>query len=267
MWFQSAIKHVLTTGDALLIATLSTPHAQGIYAISSNYGSIIARLLFQPLEEASRNLFSKIPAADSLPLLQILVKLYLLFSVLIMALGPPFAATALHLVAGARWADAEAGATLAAYCYYLPLLAINGVLEAFVQAVATPAELGRQSVWMVGFSVVFAGVGWAVLGWGAKGLVAANALNMLLRIGWAGVFVMRKGGEKTPAWGGVLPAPGVVVAAVVAAGVARSEWVGELGMVKEVACAAALVVGLVGVVAVVERTFFMSVWRTAKEKR
>ena len=184
-------------------------------------------MLFQPVEEAARNLFAKIAVREALPLLQIVVKGYLLFSSVMVALGPPFAGTALSIVAGKRWADGEAGDTLAVYCYYLPLLAINGVLEAFVQAVASPAELGAQSGWMVGFSVIFAIVGYMVLGFGASGLVLANALNMVLRIIWAAVFVHGKNTERTPAWTGVFPRAVVVGAAVAAGAVARSAAVGE----------------------------------------
>lgn len=42
----------------------------------------------------------------------------------------------LRLVYGLRWSETEAPRALAVYCLYILLLAINGILEAFVHAVA-----------------------------------------------------------------------------------------------------------------------------------
>ncbi|EKG21002.1 RFT1 domain-containing protein [Macrophomina phaseolina MS6] len=64
IFLQSSIKYVLTQGDAILITSLTTLRDQGAYALASNYGGLIARMLFQPIEESSRNLFSKLCSPD-----------------------------------------------------------------------------------------------------------------------------------------------------------------------------------------------------------
>ena len=226
---QSLFKQLLTSGDQYLIASLTTLASQGAYALASNYGSLLARILFQPIEESSRSLFARlIPArpdessakdaathdakqgarsqADGTKqatgYLATVLHAYLLLGLLALSLGPPLSQPALALVAGARWSLTEAPLVLASYCYYVPLLALNGVLEAFVAAVATPAQLRTQSLWMVAFSVLFACSGFIVLGkWdlGARGLVLANAVTMIGRIGWSFSFVQNevksRGGE------------------------------------------------------------------------
>lgn len=168
-------------------------------------------MLFQPIEESSRNLFSRLcsssgsekPARGNVRqarvILQTIVHLYGLISLAACALGPTLAPLLLRVVAGARWADnAAATQTLACYCYYVPLLALNGVAEAFVASVATERDLHRQSVWMGAFFAGFAAAAYlflGVLGLGAQGLVWANCVNMGLRIVWAGGFVGRWFGE------------------------------------------------------------------------
>lgn len=206
LYAQSTLKHILTTGDSLLIAALTPLPSQGAYALASNYGSLLARILFQPLEESSRSLFGRILPSFSASLtpaehrnlnyatsyLRSLLHLYALISLLSVSLGPTLAPLLLRVVAGPRWAETPAAAVLAAYCYYIPLLALNGILEAFVSAVATPAQLRRQSAWMFAFSAAFATTGILVLRvWdlGARGLVLANAINMALRIWWSWGFV------------------------------------------------------------------------------
>lgn len=227
---QSAFKHLLTQGDTLLVAVLSPPAAQGIYALASNYGSLAARLVFQPIEEASRAYFSRNPHHASS--LAAILRAYLLLALVLLALAPPAAPLLLSLVAGPRWAGSGAGDCLAAYMYYLPLMAVNGVAEAFVASVASEGEVHRQSAWMGAFSVGFAGAGFVflrLLGWGAEGLVWANGMNMVWRIVWCGVFIRRyfkRRGVKVR-WGEVVPRPVGVAAAAVAAVVVRRVVVDE----------------------------------------
>ena len=217
---QSLFKQLLTSGDQYLIATLTSLASQGAYALASNYGSLLARVLFQPLEESSRALFARLiqsrpdsiirsierksdekgpMAADgtkqATSYLTRLLHAYLILGILAFSLGPQLSRPALGIVAGTRWSQTEAPLVLASYCYYIPLLALNGILEAFVTAVATPAQLRTQSLWMVAFSLLFACSGFVVLGqWdmGARGLVLANAVTMAGRIAWSFNFVKRE---------------------------------------------------------------------------
>ncbi|KAH8887923.1 oligosaccharide translocation protein RFT1, variant [Thozetella sp. PMI_491] len=207
MMAQSIVKHILTQGDTFLVSTFSTPTAQGVYALANNYGGLAARLVFQPIEESSRSYFSRLlstPAAGEAEAdrkqaankassdLQALLKIYALLSLVVTTLGPTAAPLLLSLVAGPRWASSGAGECLAAYMWYIPLLAINGVAEAFVSSVATQTEVHIQSAWMTAFSLGFAGAGFLflrLLDLGAIGLVIANSINMLCRIIWCAVFI------------------------------------------------------------------------------
>ncbi|KAH0562264.1 hypothetical protein GP486_003037 [Trichoglossum hirsutum] len=234
LFVQSAVKHILTQGDSLLIATFASLQDQGVYALASNYGGLVARMLFQPIEESSRNLFAKMlspTTKDKKPdsgrvqsaanILADIIKLYVLISIVAAALGPEVAPVLLRIFAGSRWISVGAGAVLSTYCYYIPLLALNGVTEAFISSVATGTELHKQSVWMSVFSLGFAGAGYMflrVLGWGAQGLVWANFVNMALRILWSTIFIagylQRNGGSLELS--SIMPNVGSVAAGVVA---------------------------------------------------
>ncbi|KAK3489960.1 Rft protein-domain-containing protein [Neurospora crassa] len=284
MMAQSVVKHILTQGDTFLVSILSTPTAQGVYALANNYGGLLARLVFQPVEESSRSYFSRLLADSSTSpsskpsspsskpsstalhqastSLTTLLKSYLLLSLPLLVFGPPASSPLLTLIAGRRWTSSSssstttttvpidsAPATLSFYMYYIPLLALNGILEAFVSSVASEAQVHRQSLFMTFFSLVFAGTGYLTLkvwGMGARGLVVANAVNMACRIAWCWGFVGRWFAERNgdgKAWGkgekeeeeerekkdgeggkekvrfgvlDVLPKPGAVAAAVVA---------------------------------------------------
>jgi oligosaccharide translocation protein RFT1 len=261
MYLQSAIKHFLTQGDSIIIALFSTLSDQGVYALASNYGGLVARMVFQPIEESSRNLFAKLLSTSNGPkdgakhenkkdfqkpakeqvkaatdILTTILRLYTLLSLFAISLGPTIAPKLLTLVAGSRWTSTGAGPVLSVYCYYIPLLALNGISEAFISSVATPKELQIQSAWMFVFTAGFAGAGYlflGVLGWGAKGLVVANCVNMLLRIVWSSNFIGRylgRNGEHLDL-GALLPSVGSITSGVVAWGVLQArENAGRVGL-------------------------------------
>ncbi|THH00838.1 hypothetical protein EW026_g1769 [Hermanssonia centrifuga] len=204
MTIQSVVKHFLTEGDKFLVSRLSPLADQGGYAVASNYGSLIARIVFQPIEETSRIFFSKTLSSSSTNAqedlqaasntLSVLLLLFTHLFLLLVTFAPPYLPLALTLVLPSRYLQTSAPAILRTYVYYIPTMAFNGVLEAFFASTATPADLRAQSRWMLACSVGFVGasVGFArVLGLGDAGLVWANILNLWLRASYAWFFVKR----------------------------------------------------------------------------
>lgn len=97
----------------------------------------------------------------------------------------------------------------------------NGILEAFVHATASPAQLRAQSRWMVLFSALF--IGGVVTGasgvggmqWDDQMLVWANVLNLGARAIYGWIFAQgyfgEKGGEELVRAGNVRPCiPGLL---------------------------------------------------------
>lgn len=217
MMAQGVVKHILTQGDTFLVSLLASPQVQGVYALANNYGGLIARLLFQPIEESSRSYFSRLlsePAArepvsthssknkstlqpspavqQAKTNLSMLLRIYILLSTAVASVGPFAAPILLSFVAGRRWTGSGAGEVLGVYCFYIPFLALNGVTESFVASIASEAEVHRQSGWMSAFSIAFAASAYLfmrVFPLGAIGLVFANIVNMLCRIVWSASFI------------------------------------------------------------------------------
>lgn len=288
LYAQSTLKYLLTQGDALLITLLAPLADQGAYALAANYGGLAARLFFQPIEESSRTLFARraaTPAAAAATLTSILTA-YTLLSLPLLALAPPLAPALLAALTGPRFAPAAP--VLTATVATLPLLALNGVLEAFVAAVATPRDLRAQSTAMAVFSVVFGLASWALLapaaGLGARGLVLANAANMALRVGWSGWFVARWCRERGVAWEWRrgLPSGMSVGTAMAVMGVMRQcegwfggvvgrmGWEGSVGghaLVGQLVETGLAGVGLLVGMAVGEREVIAEWWRWWKERQ
>lgn len=70
-------------------------------------------------------------------------------SVILLVFGPCYIQLALQLVLPARYLYTSAPSVLAAWVWYIPALAINGGLEAFVSSAALPQDVNRQSRWVV----------------------------------------------------------------------------------------------------------------------
>ncbi|PRT53149.1 Oligosaccharide translocation protein RFT1 [Wickerhamiella sorbophila] len=237
MGAQTMLKYFLTESDRLLVSLMISLEQQGIYALASNYGSLLARLVLFPVEEALRALFSKSlpqkgcsednentsksptptikiePISPSFQLhtvngskteeeekeetnevnlavlvLTTVLRVYLYIGLAAWALGPHVAPYLLSLLVSSRWAASDASKVLAAYMMYIPFLALNGALEAFVQSTASLKVLRKQSSAMVFIAIAFVVVSYIfmlVMNLGAVGLVWAQVVTMSLRILWA----------------------------------------------------------------------------------
>ncbi|PWY65652.1 Rft-1-domain-containing protein [Aspergillus heteromorphus CBS 117.55] len=204
VFFQSVIKHILTQGDSMMLATMTTLEDQGIYALASNYGGLLARVLFQPIEESSRALFSSLLNFDETGQLSIkntnaaknhliqIMHIYSMMAVVGFPLGPSLVTLGLHVLGGGNWVSPRVSSLLSLYCYYIPFLAFNGIGESFVSSAANPAELRKQAVWMGVFSACYTSAAYLLLevgGLGAHGMVYANILNMAVRTVWSFLFI------------------------------------------------------------------------------
>ncbi|GAA6014499.1 hypothetical protein JCM10207_001628 [Rhodosporidiobolus poonsookiae] len=218
---QSFVKQLLTEGDKLAVGRFGSGEDMGGYAVALNYGSLIARIVFQPLEESSRLYFSSLSSATSpfpdaadtarstlpsparkpsLPALlslathlRLLLLLHTHLTLIFFLLAPSYTTPLLHLLLGARW-SLPAGPILRAYVLSLPIMGLNGSTEAFFQSLASPAWIARGSSWMAVCAVAFAGATAGLCGaagLGARGLVGANCVNLALRTGFSTVFIRR----------------------------------------------------------------------------
>ncbi|RDB21551.1 Oligosaccharide translocation protein RFT1 [Hypsizygus marmoreus] len=211
MTSQSLVKHFLTEGDKLILSWFSPLQDQGGYAIAVNYGSLIARIVFQPIEEASRVFFSKVlgnlspettedPKATTTKFASLqqaavtltsLLSIYSAFSLILLVFGTVYIPIVLQILLPRQYLLTSAPKVLSAWVWYIPVLAFNGALEAFLSSVATLHDLNNQSRWMAGFSVIYilAAVTLSRFHVGDASLVYANVLNLTLRIIYCTHFI------------------------------------------------------------------------------
>jgi oligosaccharide translocation protein RFT1 len=194
----------------------------------------VARIVFQPIEETSRLYFSKSLSSSSpkeagmkgkdddrsdsrQTASKILSSLLLLFTHLLLLLvtfGPPYLSIATTLLLPPRFQNTSAPSILRSYVFYIPMMAFNGVLEAFFASTSTPSELKSQSRWMMVFSIIFVLAAYLFnqLGFGDSGLVYANVLNLFLRAVYCWTYARGYFGESGVDFelGAAIPPRGVI---------------------------------------------------------
>lgn len=193
MYIQSAVKLMLTEGDKILLSVVGSSYNQGVYALVSNYGSILVRIVFLPIEEMSRNLFSKLlgqssnktALVESKNILETILSLHLFLGCIFIAFGPQYTSTFIQYMAGPQWTHTDAAWTLGSYCLLIPVLGVNGITEAFVYSVADKTQTLKITQNLVAFFFIYATIGYSLLvifKLGTTGLILANVINMTMRI-------------------------------------------------------------------------------------
>ncbi|AMD21868.1 HFR013Wp [Eremothecium sinecaudum] len=201
VYFQLCFKHLLTEGDKLIINSLCTIEEQGIYSLLSNYGSLLTRLLFAPIEESLLMFLTRLLANKSSNNLKLaievflnLVKFYIYITIIIVIFGPMNSSFLLKFLVGSRWSSTNVLETIRFYCFYLPFLAMNGIAEAFFISVATGDQILHHSYFMMVFSGIFLSSCWLFVGHlklSLEGLILSNMINMSLRIIFCAWFIRK----------------------------------------------------------------------------
>lgn len=213
-----------------------------------------------------------------LMLLALTLRLVVTLGLVIACLGPAYTEVGVWLLLGPRWASSGVPRALAAYCLYIFALAANGVTEAFVHAVGTDAQIQAQNRGLVIISVVYValavgdptgvtGLGPGLLArWGLVGLIAADAMNMALRVvlslGFLQDYAAIAGSQRW--WVDVLPSPQVLVALAISASV--TQWSASAVTSWPVHCGIGVGAAAVVLSALViwDRVSLLQAWRTLR---
>ena len=145
----------------------------------------VTRATTRAAEKEKRNNFSSNTAGliERAALLSSLCRGISLIGALAAAFGPAYSHLVLLMLYGQRWAESGAPAALSVYSFYIALLSVNGILEAFVHAVADGRSLHQANMALLITSAVHTVLSVVtVRAAGAAGLLVADVVTMTLRI-------------------------------------------------------------------------------------
>lgn len=195
---QSFLKQILTEGERYVMTFLNVLNFgdQGIYDIVNNLGSLVARLIFQPVEESFYIFFAKVlerekdaslqkqdDVAVAAAVLESLLKLALLTGLTVTVFGFAYSQLALDIYGGAMLSSGSGPVLMRCYCLYVLLLAVNGVTECFTFAAMSKEDVDRYNFTMLALSSSFLVLSYLLTSWcGSVGFIMANCFNMGIRI-------------------------------------------------------------------------------------
>lgn len=191
-------KHILTEADKIIMSSIRPNYDQGVYAILNNYVSLVARIIFYPVEESSRIAFAqssmrirsdkssaeaRLALVGQSKLLYRLVLALSIFGILFPLFGPHYARLLVNLLLSAQWRSEETVRTLVAFCPYVFVLGINGVVESYIHTIIPSSFFNMVNLNLFNSSLVFAIVVFPLISWcGTCGVVYASIVSMIVRI-------------------------------------------------------------------------------------
>lgn len=197
IFIQQLFKNFLTVGDKFVITSLLSIQLQGSYSFISNYGSLIARILFAPMEESTRITISSLfknyqdkenEKKDFKELSQCIsnvIKIYIYLLTLLIIFAPLNINFLLNLIFK-NFKSNELILAFKIYWFYILFLACNGILEALFQSLFDSNEkINSYSIFMFINSIIFLSSLILLIGkfnYGLNGLIFANMINMFMRI-------------------------------------------------------------------------------------
>lgn len=176
---------ILSHGDMWILRLVTNDlKVQGMYLVLHNYGGLVIRLFFQPVERASFIKFNKNCARpdDAWHHLCLCLKVNLCSSLFLVFVSPFCIPLLVTTVLGAMWQDLIPCFVLYCMCY-LPVLLVQGTVDTFKRATA-PKEVfsgERCCIFIESIIYIITGIFFThQLGLG--GLVLANTFKCILQI-------------------------------------------------------------------------------------
>lgn len=152
MMHDSPLKGPLDSSQTVLAS-------KGLFSIANNYASILPRILFQPIEESIFIHYSTCETPGNLDLLRSWFKGEIYVCLFAITFGPFLTLPVAQLLLGNSSENIEDIRILSrifqVWCFYLPLLAINGILDAYLTAKSDASALSQYQKRLIYCTLAF----------------------------------------------------------------------------------------------------------------
>ena len=183
----SSLKLILTEIEKFFLLAWFDATAWAQFGIVSNFGSLILRTFFAPIEDVAFSAFSRGDFVSLAPIFFLQTAVGLAAP----AFGPAVASEAVTILYGNFWASQNGVVQLLQfYCLLIFLCAVNGITEAHFFATASAEKIKNAHSRQILAAVLQIFTSFAMSSFGPVALIAGNAVGMIVRIigCWSSVF-------------------------------------------------------------------------------
>jgi len=198
-----------------------------------------------------------------------LIKFMLLIGLTFVSLGPNYSKLLLDNLYQHTFSNTNAHVVLSWYFLYVAVIAINGITEAFVHAVASKDELKIFNFYLITFSVIYmvaATVFVRVLE--TSGLILANCINMGLRVAFSAFFIrnfFKTFAESKFSFESIWPKFPVLITFALSF-VATSLSI-ELGLIRHILVGILSGISILAVIYFTDKQFCVNLWQLLRQRK
>ena len=172
-------KLVMSEAEKIVLMSVFKVETWGAYGLVTNFGSLILRTFFAPIEDVAFSAFSRGDTKSSSLLLFIQSTIGLLAA----CYGPPTADVILSTLYGQARATEQGLVLLTqAYCILIALFSVNGITESFFFATATQDDMSKALKFQLLTALTQTSVSVLLSPIGPLALLISNAIGMIMRI-------------------------------------------------------------------------------------
>ncbi|VDN05301.1 unnamed protein product [Thelazia callipaeda] len=204
---HSIFKQVLTdgTGYVLTFTNFFTLSDQAVFDAVEKIGSLVARIIFAPVEHSAYLYFSscfrrassmesrnEVEVKKGLNAMNGLLHIVAVIGIVVFTFALTYSPLVVKLYGGDLLVNSLGANILRFYCFYIIVIAINGVTECFAMATMSKEQLCSHGWFLVLSSplhILLSSLLSYVLG--SYGLILANVINMVMRIAYCWQHVRR----------------------------------------------------------------------------
>ena len=196
---QTFFKYFLSQGDMFIIGYFSANlRDQGVYTVVSNYGSLVLRILMQPIEEASLQYFSReTNDKDMIIYFNFMLKTMTYLGLIFVCYASFFTDPVISILLGNKWTiERTASNALSAYCYLVAGAGVSGFIESLVHVIIDEKWMSWQRRVSIISSLIYCGFAVTMIKIkGSVGLILAGFINFMVRF-LTNAFIIQKYSEK-----------------------------------------------------------------------
>ncbi|VDM20071.1 unnamed protein product [Wuchereria bancrofti] len=189
---HSIFKQVVTngTGYVLTFTNFFPLSDQAVFDAVDKLGSLVARVIFAPLEHSAYLYFStcfrrttsakgriETDVQKGINAMSSLLHIVILVGTVIFIFAIPYSPLAVKIYGGTVLINNSGANILRLYCFYIIIIAINGIIECFAMATMNEKEIFLSFIFPYAI--------------GAYGLILANIITMLMRIAYSWRHIRR----------------------------------------------------------------------------